>query len=396
VNGTDTFLELALGAFALVWLGLALYVLLTRLIYDLGGALLDRVRKHGVQADLRYAGDPEALLRRLPRRILERTAADPATPRPAAALLAGHVLERHPADIIRLARAPGRRRRWRRIRALRILTLAGWHSALPLLEEAVESGDEDVVAAAVAMLGSLGNRRSAEVLSHALRTQRFSRSRIAAQLDESRMPIADLLLPLLEADEQQLRFWGATLLSRYAGREEVATALGQAAADPDPSVRAAAVESLAVGESSAATTTAVALVRDPVWFVRAHAARALRGLEGTAAAAVAPLLADESWWVRAAAKETLEACPAVALEVLVDYLDHVDPFARNGAAEVLQNTGVLDALLSAGEARRPPDGPGPDTLRRILAAGGPRLTASAAARNGLDGEELQGLAASGG
>ena len=62
--------------------------------------------------------------------------------------------------------------------------------------------------------------------------------------------------------------------------------------------------------------------------------------------AVAPLLADESWWTRSAVKETLEAYPDDALERVASYLNHPDQFARNGAAEVLQNTGALDALIA--------------------------------------------------
>ncbi len=128
----------------------------------------------------------------------------------------------------------------------------------------------------------------------------------------------------------------------------------------------------------------------PVWFVRAHAARALRDLEGDTGPAVAALLADDSWWVRAAAKETLEARPGAALEVLTGYLEHADEFARNGAAVVLQNTGVLDSLLSV-EAGIDTNGAFAGTAQRILVAGGRRFAATAAARNGLDPEYLEQL-----
>jgi HEAT repeat protein len=390
VTGTETYLIFVLGFVALVWVGLTLYVLLTRVIHELGASLLDRTR--GALAAAGHGADREVLLRRLPRRLVERAAADPATPEPIARLLADFLLERHAASILALARARGVRRRWRRIGALRILVRAGWQAAPPLLAEALESGDEELCAASVAMLGELGTDRAADVLLQALRTGRFSRSRIAAQLDVTPRPIGPLLSPLLDEREPQLRFWGATLLHRYAGERPVELELARAAADDDPSVRAAAVESLAAGGGPAATTTAVALLRDPVWFVRAHAARALRDLEGATGPAVAKLLADESWWVRAAAKEALEARPGRALEVLVGYLDHDDEFARNGAAEVLQNTGVLDALLMADDALVEVEGLGPAPVRRILDAGGPRMATTAAERNGLDEDELHRLA----
>jgi HEAT repeat protein len=60
---------------------------------------------------------------------------------------------------------------------------------------------------------------------------------------------------------------------------------------------------------------------------------------------VVALLADREWWVRYAAKASLEAMgPEIAAHV-VPYLSSPDAFARNGAAEVLQNLGVFERLL---------------------------------------------------
>jgi hypothetical protein len=379
-----------LGVFALAWLGLALYVLLTRLVHDAVETASRRAQDLVVRAGNRDGRAVPGRLRRLPRSVLERAVADPSTPARLAELLAEYLLGRYPAQIVDAARATSRRRRWRRVRALKVLTRARWHIAVPLLEEAIASGDEELVAATVAMLGDLGDARSAALLVEALRGNIFARSRIAAQLDKARVPVSHLLLPLLGDADPQVRFWGTTLLARYAGRPSVDPALARAATDTAPSVRAAAVESLASRHAPAARRTAVTLLEDPVWFVRAHAARALRDLAGETGPAVAALLADESWWVRAAAKETLEARPGAALDVLNGYLEHDDEFARNGAAVVLQNTGVLDSLLS-GEAGAETDGGVGATAQRILAAGGRRFAATAVARNGLDPEQLAQL-----
>lgn len=388
----EEILLLVLGGSVLVWLGLALYVVFTRLLHDTGASIMQRAR--GMVAPGLYdalAGkevDLEPLLRRLSGRTIERYASDTNTPEPVAAALAVYVLEMYPETILSRAQPTSRRPAWQRIAALRILTRAGWAAAFPLLEQALESEDESVVAAAVTTLGELSDRRASELLVGALRRDLFPRSRIAAQLDTFPVAIPSLLVPLLGEFESQLRFWGATLLGRYAGDTAVDLELAVATGDEDPSVRAAAVESLASGGGPAAIGAALALLDDPVWFVRAHAARALRAFErDDLAAAVAPLLADEAWWVRSAAKETLEARPAsAALDMLVDYLEHPDQFARNGAAEVLQNTGALDTLV----ARAVEDGFDADlsTLRRILSAGGRRLVTTAAARGGLDATGL--------
>ena len=365
---------------AAVWLALALSVLLTRVGQNAAAALLRRLH-----ALVRRGAEPSG---RLPRRLLEQVVADPSTPAQVAHVLTARLLERHARQLEREARGEIGRR-WRRVRALTVLTRARSDSAVPLLADALESGDEELVAAVVPLLGELGGLESSAVLVRALRTNAFARSRIAAQLDESHDPIPQLLLPLLGDRDAQVRYWGVALLARYAGDDAIERELVRSATDPEPSVRAAAVEGLARRHTHAAGLTAAALLGDPVWFVRAHAARALRELNGDSGPAVASLLADRSWWVRAAAKETLEARPGLALELLLAYLDHEDEFARNGAAEVLQNTGVLDALL--GEA----PGSVPETAQRILAAGSRRLAGTAAARNGLDREHLEQLAASG-
>jgi hypothetical protein len=71
----------AFGALALVWLGVALYVVITRTIYDVrhaGAVALARFAQRGVTR-----GDTvDGLARRLPLRTLERVAADTSTERP--------------------------------------------------------------------------------------------------------------------------------------------------------------------------------------------------------------------------------------------------------------------------------------------------------------------------
>jgi hypothetical protein len=128
-------------------------------------------------------------------------------------------------------------------------------------------------------------------------------------------------------------------------------------------VRKAAVESLGVVGGPLAAETALRLLDDPVWFVRAHAARALGDMErADLAPRVLALLADAQWWVRTAAKDALQAMgPGVAPDVAAA-LAHPDRFARNGAAEVLQNLGVLDGI-----AERAARGQADESDRKLLA-----------------------------
>jgi hypothetical protein len=140
--------------------------------------------------------------------------------------------------------------------------------------------------------------------------------------------------------------------------------------DDDPSVRKAAVESLGVVGGPGAAATALRLLEDPVFYVRAHAARALGDLERVdLAPRVLPLLADAEWWVRTAAKDALQAMGPAVAPAVAGFLEHPDRFARNGASEVLQNLGVLDAI--AGRAARG-DATAEDRalLEKAAAAGG--------------------------
>jgi HEAT repeat protein len=180
-----------------------------------------------------------------------------------------------------------------------------------------------------------------------------------------------LLLPLLRDPDPVVRFWGATLIGPYE-------ALGEAdlidlTRDDDANVRAAAVEALGGRSGEEAASAALALLDDPAWFVRVHAARSAGQLAGARGAfEITRRLGDARWWVRTAAKDALRSLDREAIPALVPVLSSPDRFARNGAAEVLQDIGLVDHL-----ALEEPDSP---LLAQIYAAGGPGLREAAESR----------------
>jgi len=87
--------------------------------------------------------------------------------------------------------------------------------------------------------------------------------------------------------------------------------------------------------------------------------------------------------VRTAAKDALRGLGTEAVPSLLSVLAHSDPFARNGAAEVLQDVGFVDFLAL--------DNPSSPLLERIYAAGGEKLREAAKAR--IEGMERQGIRA---
>ena len=95
---------------------------------------------------------------------------------------------------------------------------------------------------------------------------------------------------------------------------------------------------------------------------------------------IAPLLADEGWWVRVGARQALTTLGPNAIEHVLPYLESSDEFARNGAAEVIQNTGVADALV-AKLIEEPASGAVQYALRLLVDAGGEPFGAAMFARS---------------
>ena len=387
---------LALGGILLLWLSVSSYVIVTRALFDIADLSFHTARRV-LERRLARLGSAEAALAGLPRRTLAGIAADASTAPSVARVAARRLLDRQAERVIRHAGAHrNEAQKWRRISSLRILSIGDWPEATPLLRIALEDADPDVAGAAVSILGSTDTHEHAELLVDALRRDVVSRSRIAAQLDNFAIPILDLVKPLLDDLDPAARQWGATLVARYDD-PTVGLELAALVVDDEPQVRAAALKGMARGGSPLATPAAMTALADPVWFVRVHAARALGRLgHPELAADVVELLGDPHWWVRTAAKDALEAMGGDATPAVVKALKSDDEFVRNSAAEVLQNTGVVDELI-ARLADAPEDELAARTVQSVFAAGGPALSETAVQRSeprvAARARELQAAAA---
>jgi HEAT repeat protein len=261
--------------------------------------------------------------------------------------------------------------RWRRVSALQRLEQARHPSVQRLLRRVLHDPDPTIAAAAIRTLGHVGDEWAIELLVDALRRGDGSRSRVAAELERLAPAPGPRLMPLLRDANPTVRFWGATLLRPYPDLGEAT--LIELTWDADANVRAAAVETLGTRRGPTVATALSARLDDEEWFVRVHAARAVGHVVGAdAAPSVSRLLADQRWWVRTAAKDALRGMGTDAVPSLLSVLLHEDPFARNGAAEVLQDIGFVDFLAF--------DNPSSPLLERIYAAGGERFRDAALAR----------------
>jgi len=369
---------LVLGAFVLVWMGVSMYVLITRALYDFRHLAFHgarRVVRHWL-ANATTAAEREATLRRLPRRTLAGIASD-ARVEPAIAATAARILleRRWPTLLARAARHRNEAEKWRRVALLRVFSVAGWHIAWQLLHDALRDEDPDIVAAAVALLGERDEDDATALLTDALVENRFQRSRIATHLETR--AATRYLLPLVDHLDEDVRYWAAALLQPDSDAPEVELALAVLTGDPSPTVRAAVAKTFARAGGEAAAVAGKALLEDPVWFVRAQAARALAASGRVDLAdALVTLLRDEQWWVRSVAKDSLaELGPETTPAVMVA-LRGEDQFARNSAAEVLFETGAL-AEWANRSADEPDDTPLSQLLMDALAAGESRVQLAA-------------------
>ena len=380
----DILLLPAFGLVLVTWVVASLVLLLRGLSAGRRAVLVARARR--AVAEIHARGlDPEAerssvvtLVATLDEAILLPLGANPPGTAVHAQLVAETVLARlGRAHVEHLAAAPGHpRHNARRISAMQLLARAQSPNLAALLTRTVEDSEQEIVGASLALLGRLPERAAALTLVDALKRGRYTPSRVATYLDLFPLPIAIELRPLLHHPEPTVRYWAATLLSRHhvAGVEADLAALTR---DSAPLVRKAAISSLADIGGPLVAPSARELLDDEVWYVRAHAARALAvGGGADAADEIAPLLADREWWVRLAAKESLQQLGDEVWSVLVPYLDHPDTFARNGAAEVLQNIGVLDSLIVLEAVTTRPSPAKIEMLRKIATAGGTRMTAA--------------------
>jgi HEAT repeat protein len=392
----DVLLYPAFGLVLATWAGASLYLLLAGIRNGREALVLAGARR---ELDAIAAPDADdetlrtavvSLVSRLPEDVVLPLAARGARRPSVSAILAQAAVARLGREsldaLVGTPRTP--RHNWRRIAAMR--TLAAGSPPERLAEQlrlTLTEPDQEIVGAALDVLGRLATPAAAAALVSALKDGRYSRSRVATYIDQFPLPVADLVSPLLHHPEAQVRYWGATLVARHASPGTLVdlTALTR---DPSPFVRKAAIVSLTQLDPAAAAGPARPMLADGVWYVRAHAARALAAAHDVDAAGdIAPLLADPEWWVRLAARESLQKMGDEVWSVLMPYLDHADAFARNGAAEVLQNIGVLDSLIVLEAATSRPSASKVEMLRKIATAGGSRMTSAMLERVGPDARD---------
>ncbi len=352
--------------------------------------LADAVTADDILALWRRCGDPEVVAALL---LDEVRALDP--DRRAAVAAAFEAAGRVRRDL----EALGARRWWVRAAAAERLGRLGVPRAADRLVACLDDPREEVRIVAARSLGMLGDTRVIRpLLSGLTAASRWATIRAAAVLASLGPPAAPTLAALVveEAtrpdggDPVRLRL----LLDSLAelGDRECAAAVLPLLGHRSIDVRARAARILGRLGAPEAVRALRRALDDPDWPVRAQAAAALLELpaDGPTLDALATHLSDPAFWVRANAAQALayHRDPAARAR-LVAALWSADPFARQAAARVLEESGAAEAASRALAGGR--DGPDEAAalLEGLAAAGRGPYLADLLRRLNLDGDRLR-------
>lgn len=254
-------------------------------------------------------------------------------------------------EVARLTRAARTARNDRRLEAIRGLVECGGADAGGTLARAADTDPVPEIRRA-ARVGLLGVR-SRDAVEAAVRSylrdvrsgRGWRRSFFARMADQAPDQLGGLI------DSGRLSAADEKLGLEALGDAPHAAAIGPARArlvEHDPELRAAAARTLGKLGDRDSFAALVSLLNDPVWYVRAAAARALGTLpvDGRASIALGRALGDSTWWVRAKAAQSLSLHGASGVDALIGAVGGGDRYARDIAL------GTLAVLELPADARR--------------------------------------------
>ena len=241
----------------------------------------------------------------------------------------------------------GSRRWWTRAEAAEKLGLMGSEKATAALIEHMSDPVPEVRVRAARALGNIRTSEALRPLVLALKDSgRWSAIRVAGILIGAGDESVEILLSEFEKFPQHARISAIDIFGRIRSLKAIAL-LRDLLRHKDADTRARAAFALGlIGDPTSSPHLATALA-DAAWFVRAMAAKALGRLkEDGSIPALCSALADPQWWVRANAAEALKNKGTRGMGALLSMLDSKDAYAAQQAVAMLQDSGVLDAMIS--------------------------------------------------
>lgn len=234
----------------------------------------------------------------------------------------------------------------RRSDAARCLGRVGDPRAVPELQKLLQDPGEEVREAALYALGRIGTREALESMLDALNEgDRWSQEKVAEAVEEAGDESRRVLVGLLRDGNPVRRAFAAEVMGGIGGAEE-AVYLEEALADEEVDVRARAADSLGRMRHRLARPALLQALEDPAWQVRSQAVKAL-GIIGEEkdVPRLVDKLRDTEWWVRNNAAAALREMGESGEGPLVEMLWDADRFARETAAQALEESSVVERLI---------------------------------------------------
>ena len=237
------------------------------------------------------------------------------------------------------------------------------------LVRGLDDEDSEVAYVAAEALGRIDTVEGAKAIFQRIGgTSRLLDSRLAALVEGMTCDVTDVLQGGLRCTNTAQVYWGLTLTGRRKDVELIELVRPHLSSQ-NPDVRAAACE--CVGELKLRLTDAwlAPHLRDDVWYVQCHAAKALGGMGAAwAAEELSALLYSPHWWVRQNATQALSDLGSLSESYAEKILRSEDKYARNSAVEVLAKLGWAEETVM--RAHRTQSGETLELLERFGTSGG--------------------------
>lgn len=195
--------------------------------------------------------------------------------------------------------------KWRRIEAMLSLGYMQAESAIGVFKRSLLSNDKDIAYYSMMALGQIKTVKSAAALLNLLEKHPSNGYKIASILEGFPGTIADDVFKLTYSRNVLVRFWAATILSKFASEKHI-NRIEKLTHDTSAEVRAAACDCLGCIGNHAARQALLKCLKDDNWLVKRHAIFALEHIMGDASVPeVIGLINDASWSVVGAVKDVM-------------------------------------------------------------------------------------------
>ncbi|MBI4375632.1 MAG: HEAT repeat domain-containing protein [Elusimicrobia bacterium] len=228
---------------------------------------------------------------------------------------------------------------WVRAQAAQRLGIMMCSKAAPELVLALDDRSIEVRLMAAWALGRFGDWpalfRIVEALARYSKLATLRVTEIIMQIGAAAGPMVELLLKHADEDVRLL----AVRLAGLIKDEKAAGQLREFVKDPSVDIRVASCEALGALGGARGASSLVEALSDAAWPVRAKAALMLGRLAlPQTAEALRTTLSDPAWWVRLNSGRALSRMGQAGREILQSALSHPDRFARDMAAQWLDES----------------------------------------------------------